>query len=229
MTDSSTGGYLQQQNVSLTDQQVTDAMQGAMVAIVGLPGNMVRPRWQVLPPRQPDVGTDWVALGITSRAPIDYPVIVDNKGKDGPSTLVRWSTITLLASFYGPNAQGNAETLRDGLYITQNMDALATDDVKLLDAGELTTVPEMLQNQWYNRVDIPVRFSVSTARDYNILGITSAEVSIASSAPTTNDSVIAQNVWAVTARLYGVGRTSFNATAILQATATLAGTGAVRA
>lgn len=173
---SATGGYLQQLGTSLTDDQIIDAVNGAIAGITGFAGNMIRPRWQLNPPRMPDNGTDWIASGITTRVATDYPVIQHKNG--GPDRLTRWSTYTVTISVYGPNAGGNAEILRDGLYISQNLEALSANNIKLRDVGDTTAVPELVNNQWYNRSDIEIRLAISISRDYNVLDIASAEGTI---------------------------------------------------
>lgn len=47
--------------------------------------------------------------------------------------LRRHERVTLLASFYGPNAQTNAGWPRDGLFIDQNQAALCANAVGIID------------------------------------------------------------------------------------------------
>ena len=43
---SATGGYLAGQLAPLADDELDDAIQAAVASISGLPGDLVRPRWQ---------------------------------------------------------------------------------------------------------------------------------------------------------------------------------------
>lgn len=172
MTDSSTGGYLTQLNTPLTDQALEDAITAAIRGIIGLPDGMVRPRWQPQPPKQPAPNVNWAAVGITERTGIDYPAIRHING--GPDRLTRWSRLTVMISIYGPGCQGLAEQLRDGFYIAQNGDQLATFGIKITDVGRVTAVPDLFNMQWINRADLPLRLTQAVDRDYAVLDIASS-------------------------------------------------------
>src|SRR4051794_41883115 len=122
MSDSNTsasGGYLRPVNTPLSDVELENALQQAVVGILGFSGDLVRPRWQPTPPNQPAPEVDWCAIAIMSRTPLDYPY--EHHFPTGPTRLTRWSTVNVLASLYGPNANFYAEQLRDGFYIKQNL------------------------------------------------------------------------------------------------------------
>lgn len=179
---SATGGYLPQTNTPLADQDLENAITALIAGVLSLPAALVRPRWQMIPPKQPSPTTNWVAVGITSRESTDYPVIKHHNG--GPDTLSRWSVLRCAVSVYGPGAQGLAEQLRDALYINQNFEALSSVGIKLMDAGNVTAVPDLFNMQWINRADIEVRLAQAVDRDYAILDIASSQGSI-----TTNNDV----------------------------------------
>jgi len=133
MNDSSTGGYIQPvASGQLVEDAALDAvLQGLVSGITGMPGNMVRPRWQLVPPPQPDQNTDWCAIGVTSEDP--YPSLgdethfsADTSGNNpkGLSVTNEWAELHILASFYGPNARGNATLFRSGICVAQNREAL---------------------------------------------------------------------------------------------------------
>jgi hypothetical protein len=173
---SATGGFLRQSNTPLSDVAFENVMHDAVVGILGIPPDLVRPRWQPKPPKQPDVNTNWVAIGITTRTPIDYPEIKHSAG--GSSRQTRWSSVEMLASIYGPNAPGLAEELRDGFYVDQNRDLMASVGIKLTEAGIVTRVPDLFNIQWINRADLPVRFAQAVDRNYEILDIASSQGTI---------------------------------------------------
>lgn len=174
---SATGGPLPQANTTTSDVQLENVLMDAVAGILNLPHILVRPRWQPRPPKQPEPTVNWVAIGITTRTPMDYPYIKHFNG--GPDRLTRWSSFTAMASVYGPGCQELAEQLRDGFYIDQNREQLSAIGVKLTDAGEITAVPELFNIQWINRADLTLRFARAVDREYNVLDIVSSEGTIA--------------------------------------------------
>lgn len=89
MSDSSTGGYLQPTPVipqmpgGLSLRQF---LQTVFVGISGLPPELVRPRWQKNPPKQPDIDTNWMAFGIQDDAPDANAFL----GMTGPTFASGW-------------------------------------------------------------------------------------------------------------------------------------------
>lgn len=177
--DSSTGGFLPGTDVSApADDALDDLLQQTVAGITGLDGSLVRPRWQPVVPKQPEPGTDWCAIGVTRFDPMDYPIEEHDGTDPGSSTLTHWEEFTLLASFYGPHGQGNARRLRDGLYLSQNREALISNGIDLVDAGELLAVPDLVNEQWVKRYDLPIRMRTSAERLYPILNLLSADDTI---------------------------------------------------
>lgn len=182
---SATGGYLAPTGPAPLDgAALTDAIQAAIAGITGLQGAFVRPRWQPKPPNQPAVGTDWCAFGIISRQADDYPAIVHDGAGDGSDQMQRHETADVLASFIGPNCQTFAMTLRDGLYLPQNLEALQAAGITLLDVGQMLAVPDLINQQWVNRCDLPVRLRRQIDRTYPVLNILSASGPIQSETTT---------------------------------------------
>lgn len=177
--DSSTGGYLVGIGAPPLQDAALDALlQQVVVGLAMLTGDMVRPRWQPTVPKQPEPNIDWCAIGVTEFAPIDYPGEEHVSAGNGSDTFVRWEQLTVLASFYGPNGNGNASTLRDGLYIARNRDALTAAGMDLVDAGAVTAAPDFVNQQWIRRYDVPIRLRRKVQRTYPILNMLSAPTSI---------------------------------------------------
>lgn len=177
MTDSSTGGYLSPAVASppLEDDALTAIFQQMIVGITGLPGNMVRPRWQPNPPKQPEPTVNWCALGIAVQTLDDGPAIVHNGAGNGSDTYIRHEQIDVLASFYGPNGMQNAQLLSDGLAIPQNLEQLKAQDMNSVDTGQIRTAPDLINEQWVRRYDIELTFRRKITRSYNVLNTLTAQ------------------------------------------------------
>lgn len=68
---SATGGYLlpAKQFPLPGNLSFRQFLQQIFVGLSGLPGDLVRPRWQPSPPKQPDIFINWLAIGITEVKP----------------------------------------------------------------------------------------------------------------------------------------------------------------
>lgn len=202
MNDSSTGGYLTPSVASppLEDAELDALIQQMVVGITGLPGNMVRPRWQPVVPKQPEPSVNWCAIGVTTQDSDAGPAIVhqadfvgnvvladgtqvaESSGPvgygdiNGRDTYIRHQDIEVLASFYGPNGKRYAQQLSDGLAIPQNREQLGVNDMAFVDAGAIRAVPEMVNQQWIRRYDMTVRLRRKITRTYAVLNLLSADV-----------------------------------------------------
>lgn len=178
--DSASGGPLapigpQQAQGRDFDRQIQQIVAG----ITGLPGSMVRPRWQAKPPPQPKPEEDWAAIGITEiTADTNAAVIHDGAG-DGVDRLSRDEVVTLLASFYGPGAHEHAALLRDGFSVAQNREALFLAGLGLIRVGSLITTGDLVNTQFVRRVDLRVWIRRRVQRAYAVRNLLSAEGVIA--------------------------------------------------
>lgn len=180
MTNSSaTGGYLTPDVSPPSDAALDDILQAMVVGITSLPGSLVRPRYQVKPPRQPAIDADWCAIGATLNEPDAGPALQhdpDAEGGLGVDFYARHSDIRALASFYGPNAERNALLLQDGLAIPQNIEVLQTYLMTFVNSGTIRRVPSLVNQQWVAGYDIELRFRRKTERVYRTQNIVSADV-----------------------------------------------------
>lgn len=155
---------------------LADVLQALVAGACGLPGPMVRPRWQAIPPPQPDAADDWCAVGVTRISTMDHVFLAHDGTGLGSSTLQRHEQVEALASFYGPDCQGFATVCRDGLTIAQNFEG--TGGLVFVEAGELVAVPDLVNLQWVNRCDLPMTFRRSVARTYPIRNVLTASGAI---------------------------------------------------
>lgn len=171
-----------------------------IVCLTGLDGALVRPRWQPEAPNLPAAGTDWCAFGFTPARSDTFPAVVHYDSPEGEEDdegggfdeLQNHEEFDLLCSFYGPRADSYARAVRDNSKIAQNRAVLATASMGLIETGELTTLPSVVQSKWKFRVDITVRLRWLVAKQYRVQNILSAEVDLRVEADdgTTIDEVI---------------------------------------
>jgi hypothetical protein len=181
---SATGGYLAPESSVIDGDALHDVMQAAVVGITGIDGSLVRPRWQPNPPTQPSKNTDWCAFGIERQTKYDFPVIQHQGAEDGRlgrDVLSRGESLSVLTSFYGPNAYSLAQRWRDGLYISQNLEQLGARDIKLYETGEIISLPALTNSDFVLRVDLEVTFMRTVTVAYPIRNIVSAEVQLQTS------------------------------------------------
>ncbi|WP_288074671.1 hypothetical protein [Pseudomonas sp.] len=172
---SATGGYLAPGGPPLpADIGLEDILQPMVAGITGLAGQYVRPRWQPKPPKQPEPSVDWCAIGVTSTTNDANPAIEHDGTGDGEDRYQRHQQIDVLASFYGPNAQGYGQRLSDGIYLPQNGEAIRQSGMVFVEAGELIAVPELVNQQWIRRYDLRIRLRRKIERTYQVLNILSA-------------------------------------------------------
>lgn len=149
-------------------------LQTVVVGITALPGNMVRPKWQPEPPKQPDLRTDWLAFGIESQAPDFSAYIAPQDTAESPIQTQRQEDLTLSFSIYGPNAMETYGLLRDGFQIPQNRMALIQANMGYTEISPGRHIPDLVNQKWIDRVECTVRIKREIQRTYPILTFTSA-------------------------------------------------------
>ncbi|QYY30241.1 hypothetical protein K2O51_22990 [Cupriavidus pinatubonensis] len=176
---SATGGYLAPTApVPPDDDALDDLLQALVAGISGLPGSMVRPRWQPTVPKQPEPSVNWCALGVDVQQNDASPAIQHDPNGDGSDTYIRHQAIELLCSFYGPAGKGYAQRLADGLAIPQNNEQLALNDMKFVSVSEIRAAPDFVNQQWVRRYDLTVQLRRKITRTYPVLNLLSAQVGL---------------------------------------------------
>lgn len=172
---SETPGYLAPSSGPLTEQELEDVLTAMVAGITGLPGQLVRPRWQPKPPKQPENHITWCAVGIPDEDHDRYSAVIHEGGGDdgqGTDTVITWETLDVLASFYGPGARDLAARLRDGLYIEQNRAGLRSAGLALAEVGRMVKAPEVINGKWLARVDLPLTMRNEARRIFGVRNIT---------------------------------------------------------
>jgi hypothetical protein len=167
--NSTTGGFLAPTSTGgdLNDAALQDFLQTIIVGIVGLPGNLVRPRFQDEPPNPPDYGTDWCAIGPGTRQRDPFSAVIQNSTN---TKVIRNRELEILASFYGPQAETNGELLAMGFEVPQNREALQYANAAWTGFNLISGVrgpviaPALIKGRWYYRADYS--FSIRQQQQY---------------------------------------------------------------
>lgn len=169
-------GYLKPLNTPLNDAELDKVLQQFVAGITGIAGKYVRPRWMPKEPTFPEPTVDWAAFGILSITPDPGLPLQDFNGTGGASgngqmTVIRHAQLQCLGSFYGPNAQLNATTLRDGAVLGQNRAILQQNGLDVRSMSEVVALPDLINTTWQRRYDLSIYFGIETKRNYAILSL----------------------------------------------------------
>lgn len=170
------------------DQTLDDFLQQLVAGITQLPPSLVFPRWQDAgfgeEPNIPDAGIDWAGVGVVEEeSDPGWAYYAHEGANDGRDDLSQHETVTLLCSFYGPNAGWYAGLLRDGIQIPQNREVLQLNGMGLVRAPHRTIIPEYIKGRWLRRVDYRVYIHREIRRQYPILNLLQAAVTVGISTP----------------------------------------------
>lgn len=169
-----TAPYLQPTSTTPLPNGLTLAqfIQTVMVGVSGLPGPMVRPKWQVAPPKQPDIETNWMAMGIEVSTPDANAYVDENASQQVVSQ--RTETLEVSLSIYGPAALEIYGLIRDGFQIPNNLFALYNANMGFVEVTAGRHIPDLINERFINRVVASVILRRLVQRIYPILTITSA-------------------------------------------------------
>jgi hypothetical protein len=185
-TSSASGGYLTPISAPALGQAFMRALQQVVVGITGMPGDLVRPWLQTEPPNIPQKGVSWASLSLHNRN--GEGTAWQGWASDGVTyQVVRQETGTLVVGFYDTGitqqADLHAETLREGLQLSQNREGLDALGIGILAVDGPQVVYSKVKEQWLYRVDVTVHFRRVLTWTYNILSLESAVLSLEAQAP----------------------------------------------
>jgi hypothetical protein len=185
---SATGGFLPLTPVP-GQVEVEDVLHDLIAGITGLPGSLVRPRWQPEPPREPGPKEDWCAFGIVEYIPHNYPQILHHREGEGHDEIIESETLRVVVSFYGPHHHEYARLLRRGVHVPQNRETLRPAGLAFAVAGGIQPVPELVALGWRARSDLTLNFHRETRSDYPVLNLKKTAGSVTADASGAEKSV----------------------------------------
>lgn len=173
-----TGGALVPSSTTYeSDDPLSDLVSDVVAAILALDRNSVRPRFQLdASPQMPGPRFDWVAVGTSSVTEASLrgmtQHVPDGDGSDVVATPERHD---MLLSFYGPRCISLARGLRDGLKVEPNRYALRAAGLAYCGSGPIVQLGEQINQSWYRRSDMSVRFDGLVLREYPVLNLLSVQ------------------------------------------------------
>lgn len=128
---------------------LTRFIQTVLVGISGLPGPMVRPKWQIEPPKQPNICVNWMSFGIENANPdANGYLSTDN---NGVTTSQRHEELEISCDLYGPEALEIYGILRDGFQLPQNRFALEQANMGFINILSARRIPDLINERFVNR------------------------------------------------------------------------------
>lgn len=171
---SATGGYILPAAPTplpgnLTFQQF---LQTVFVGVSGLPPQLVRPDWQIKPPKEPDIEIDWLAFGLVKAKPDSNAFV--GLDSNNVNLTIRHEELHVRCVFYGPNGYDNSGLMRDGFQLSQNREALMSAFMNFVETTEATRVPDLVNERWVDRWEMEAVFRREIMRTYPVLNFVSA-------------------------------------------------------
>ena len=142
--------------------------QNWIMSVIGdkIESQFVRPAWQPFNGGYPDIGINWCSFGFRRSEPdVNGQMLMTEEGE---GYFFRHETLDVLFSFFGEDGQQLALALRDGLTLWQNRVALEKNGIDLLKIEGVERVPELVNQQWQNRIDLRVKFRRNSITSYNV-------------------------------------------------------------
>ena len=173
---SATGGYLQPETTPVVaqDSSLRAFLHGVIASVTGLASDRVRQAWQASPAPTPSIDVDWSAFAIVSQV-ADFDSYQGENDSGLTMAYIRHESVEVLCTFYGPNCQGYAGRLVDGMQIGQNRDTMRSVGMGSFDFSPIVHAPELFNDRYIERVDVTMTLRREIRRDYPILSLLAAE------------------------------------------------------
>lgn len=151
-------------------------LQTVFVGITGLPGSLVRPKWQPEPAKQPDINTNWLAMGIDVASP-DANSYVDTNSLDQVVSQ-RHELLEISCDIYGPDALETAGLIRDGFQIQTNLESLLIANMAFVEVSPMRHLPDLVNERYINRIIMSTFIRREIQRVYPVPTVLSANGTI---------------------------------------------------
>lgn len=151
---------------------LTQFIQMVLVGLSDLPGPMVRPKWQIAPPKQPDVAVNWIGFGVDVAVPDANAYIGLDESVNTVSQ--RHETLEVGCAIYGPDALDIYGLIRDGFQIQPNLFALRSANMGFVEISQALTLPDLVHERFINRVQTSIFLRREIQRVYPIVTLLSA-------------------------------------------------------
>ncbi|UTJ45713.1 hypothetical protein NLZ15_12665 [Atlantibacter subterranea] len=177
MNDTTRPGYLTAVGIKpIYDEPLEQQLAQWIHGISGLPESDVIIDYANPPFILPPVTTDWCGFSIDHFFfEPDIACVPVNADSD-----YHWQfeSLAVICRFYGPHSQTYANAFRSGVFVSQNNAELNLIGFSLGDVGNIVATPELINNQWQRRYDLPVTLRRKAIREYGIKSFLSTSVQI---------------------------------------------------
>jgi hypothetical protein len=110
------------------------------------------------------------------------PITGDNANVNQAMSYTR--VIRVIWTIYGPNSEDNAQEIRDQMFYQSIHDTLADNNLYMItEIDEPVRAPELYCNQWWERVDMSVRFNELVTRNITIPYIAEIPITMTTGSP----------------------------------------------
>jgi hypothetical protein len=178
--------------IPMTGQQLHRFWHDVIMNILDFDATLVRPRWQIEPPNQPPLTTDWISFGIIKNTYDTYSYKEYNA--DG-YCVNKYHNFVILISFYGPDCAKNELLLRQGLDIPQNREVISLFNQAFIELEDAINTSELVNGRWVQRLDVKMHIRRNMTIFYPVNDIESANIeTIVETNVPTDTSAITDNI-----------------------------------
>lgn len=171
MTNTSASGGFLRLSPEQGQHDLDDVLNDLVAGITGLPGELVRPRWQPDPPEVPEPDVNWCAFGITQFDPLNMPVVRHQGADEGHDEVIDNEELQAPLSFFGPQHLVMARAFRRGIYVPQNRHLLRPAGLAFVKVGTIVVLPAQVALGWRARADLPLTFRLETRSSLPVLNL----------------------------------------------------------